>query len=173
MEVAPRTRILGAVPKVPEIFWMDTPAERPSSPLLMSAMPSILTSEAESLSAAPVNNRLSVATIPVTTTSSSISELACKVIFIVGATFTSSLCMPTKETTSCAFCGAEILNFPSMSVMVPFDLSPLIWMVAPITGSSCSSTTIPVTFIWENATPIPQKRKETNKISFCFISINI
>ena len=70
------TRFLGAAPKAPEIFWMDTPAERPSSPLLMSAIPSILTSEAESLSAAPVNNRLFVATISVTTTSSSIPELA-------------------------------------------------------------------------------------------------
>ena len=69
------TRFLGAAPKAPEIFWMDTPAERPSSPLLMSAIPSILTSEAESLSAAPVNNRLFVATISVTTTSSSIPEL--------------------------------------------------------------------------------------------------
>ena len=173
MEVAPRTRILGAVPKVPEIFWMDTPAERPSSPLLMSAIPSILTSEAESLSAAPVNNRLSVATIPVTTTSSSISELARKMTFTVGATLVSVLCIPTKETTNNAFCGAEILNFPSTSVMVPLDFSPLTWIVAPITGSSCSSTTIPVTFIWEKAPPIPKKRKETNKISFCFISINV
>lgn len=35
IDVAPRTRILGAVPNVPETFWTETPAERPSRPRLM------------------------------------------------------------------------------------------------------------------------------------------
>ena len=69
IEVAPRTRILGAAPKVPDTFWTDTPAERPSRPRLISLTPSSRTSAAFSLSVAPVNMRLSIFCIPVTTTS--------------------------------------------------------------------------------------------------------
>ena len=47
MDVAPRTRILGAVPNVPDTFWTDTPAERPSNARLISGMPSILTLAAD------------------------------------------------------------------------------------------------------------------------------
>ena len=72
MEVAPRTRILGAVPKVPETFCTDTPAERPSNERLISGIPSIRALDASTLSAAPVNKRLSTFDIPVTTTPSSI-----------------------------------------------------------------------------------------------------
>ena len=68
IEVAPRTRILGAVPKVPERFCTETPADFPSRPRLISAIPAIFTLSALSLSLAPVKRRLSVATIPVTTT---------------------------------------------------------------------------------------------------------
>ena len=70
IDVAPRTRILGAVPNVPETFWTETPAERPSRPRLMSAMPESFTSSATSWSDAPVKRRLSVLVIPVTTTAS-------------------------------------------------------------------------------------------------------
>ena len=72
MDVAPRTRILGAVPKVPLTFCTDTPAARPSSERLISATPSSLASEALILVEAPVNKRLSMVCIPVTTTSFSV-----------------------------------------------------------------------------------------------------
>ena len=70
MEVAPRTRILGAVPNVPDTFWTDTPAARPSRPRLISAIPLSFTPSASSFVAAPVKRRLSIFCIPVTTTSS-------------------------------------------------------------------------------------------------------
>ena len=69
MEVAPRTRILGAVPKVPLTFCTDTPAARPSSERLMSAMPSIFIFSASICTVAPEKRRLSIFCIPVTTTS--------------------------------------------------------------------------------------------------------
>ena len=75
MEVAPLTLILGAVPKVPDTFCTDTPADFPSSERLISPTPLIFTSTAESWSVAPVNRRLSVVVIPVTTASESISVL--------------------------------------------------------------------------------------------------
>ncbi len=89
MEVAPRTRILGAVPKVPDTFWTDTPAARPSSARLISGIPSSLIFSAESFVAAPVNNRLSIFCIPVTTTSDSVCTSDTSVMFILGEAFTS------------------------------------------------------------------------------------
>ena len=87
MEVAPRTRILGAVPNVPETFWTDTPAERPSRPRLISAIPDSLTSSAMSWSEAPVNRRLSVLVIPVTTTASTAWASGSSFILMLGAMF--------------------------------------------------------------------------------------
>ena len=84
IEVAPRTRILGAVPKVPDTFCTDTPAERPSRPRLISAIPSILMFSAFNWSVAPVNIRLSIRCIPVTTTSDSVCTSDCRITFIVG-----------------------------------------------------------------------------------------
>ena len=69
IEVAPRTRILGAVPKVPDTFWTLTPAARPSKERLTSAIPSIFAFDASIFVAAPENNLLSCWVIPVTTTS--------------------------------------------------------------------------------------------------------
>ena len=69
MDVAPRTRIFGAVPNVPETFWTLTPAARPSSDRLTSAMPSIFALEASIFVAAPEKRRLSCWVIPVTTIS--------------------------------------------------------------------------------------------------------
>ena len=69
MDVAPRTRIFGAVPNVPETFWTLTPAARPSSDRLTSAMPSSFALEASNFVAAPEKRRLSCWVMPVTTTS--------------------------------------------------------------------------------------------------------
>ena len=69
MDVAPRTRIFGAVPKVPLTFCTLTPAARPSNERLTSAIPLILALAASIFVVEPVNSRLSVTVIPVTTTS--------------------------------------------------------------------------------------------------------
>ena len=84
IDVAPRTRIFGAVPNVPETFCTDTPAARPSSPRLISGKPSSFTSSADNCLVAPVNRRLSIFCIPVTTTSDKVCTSGINVTFIVG-----------------------------------------------------------------------------------------
>ena len=76
IEVAPRTRIFGAVPNVPDTFCTLTPAARPSREREISAIPSIFADVASIFAVAPVKRRLSVFTIPVTTTSSRSPSLA-------------------------------------------------------------------------------------------------
>lgn len=78
MDDAPRTRIFGAAPNVPETFCTDTPAERPSRLRLISPTPLSLTSSAMSWSVAPVNIRLSIFCIPVTTTDAISWALGCR-----------------------------------------------------------------------------------------------
>ncbi len=81
MEVAPRTRIFGAVPKVPLTFCTLTPAALPSREREMSATPSSFALCASMVSAAPVNKRRSTFCIPVTTTSPRVLASSCKIIF--------------------------------------------------------------------------------------------
>ena len=103
IDVAPRMRIFGAAPKVPETFCTDTPAERPSRPRLISLMPSSLTSEANSWSVAPVKIRLSIFCIPVTTTDAISCALALSMKSMRSAsTFFSTGSYPRKETRSTA-----------------------------------------------------------------------
>ena len=59
MEVAPRTRIFGAVPNVPETFCTDTPAARPSREREISAIPLMFASLASTFTAEPVFMRRS------------------------------------------------------------------------------------------------------------------
>ena len=94
IDVAPRTRILGAVPNVPDTFCTETPAERPSRPRLISAIPESFTSSAERRSAAPVKSRLSVLVIPVTTTDSIVCSSGTRVICMFGRIFTSCVTYP-------------------------------------------------------------------------------
>ena len=82
IDVAPRTRIFGAVPNVPLTFCTDTPAARPSSERLISATPSSFASAALILVEAPVNNRLSMVCIPVTTTSLSVLLSSSRIILV-------------------------------------------------------------------------------------------
>ncbi|MNE45097.1 hypothetical protein D3C80_1393660 [compost metagenome] len=55
---APRIRIFGAAPKVPETFWTDTPATWPSNILLTSWIPFLSASIAFILVDDPVNSFL-------------------------------------------------------------------------------------------------------------------
>ena len=73
MEVAPRTRIFGAVPNVPETFCTETPATRPSREREMSAIPFSFASSASTLTEDPEKMRRSTEVIPVTTACSSTS----------------------------------------------------------------------------------------------------
>src|SRR5690606_30082973 len=54
MDVAPRTRILGAAPNVPDTFCTDTPAACPSNIRLTSGIPARWASSALTVEAAPV-----------------------------------------------------------------------------------------------------------------------
>ena len=92
MEVAPRTLIFGAVPKVEDTFWTETPAARPSSDRLISATPLNIISSASSLLDAPVKRRLSMSFIPVETTAASrASESGTSSTLTTGATRTSCI----------------------------------------------------------------------------------
>ena len=136
MEVAPRTRILGAVPNVPETFCTDTPAARPSSPRLISGSPSNFTLSAVKLAAAPVKRRLSTFVIPVTTTSSSTSESAFITIFIrSGLIATSWVCIPINDIFKVLeeLGTLSMVNLPSISVTVPIVV-PFTNTDAPTTG---------------------------------------
>ena len=92
IDVAPRTRIFGAVPNVPDTFWTETPAARPSRARLMSGIPSNFVLSASSLVVAPVKSRLSIFCTPVTTTSSITSESVSR---------TTLIDLPATAFTSC------------------------------------------------------------------------
>ena len=122
MEVAPRTRILGAVPNVPDTFWTETPDARPSSARLISGTPSNLAFSASTFAVEPVKSRLSIFCIPVTTTPSRYVASSCITIWIgSGDTFAEAVLIPRNVTMiSLASAGTALIpNLPSASVIVP------------------------------------------------------
>ena len=141
--MAPLTLILGAVPKVPETFCTETPADLPSRERLISPSPLMFTSTAESLSVAPVNILLSVVVIPVTTASESISVLSSRVkSTFAAAGFTTSL-NPRQVASSCEPAGTlSNCQFPSMSVTVAL-FPPFTETTTPGRGFPEASFTVP------------------------------
>ena len=171
MEVAPRTRILGAVPKVPETFCTDTPATWPSRERLISAIPLSLALSASTLAVEPVINRRSTCCIPVATAASSTSASSARVKLTVAATgFRASLKPRLEATIYLAEPGTLAkVYLPSMSVMVPTEVFPSTKTATPGTGSPLESTTVPLTdFVWPRARPVQAIRQVSNRMIFCF-----
>ena len=154
MEVAPRTRILGAVPKVEDTFWRLTPATRPSSARLMSGTPSSFTFSASTFEVAPVKRRRSVFCIPVTTTSPKVFSAMDITILTFEETLTVFFSIPMYVTTSrLALAGTFLITKrPLLSVVTPIPV-PSTMTFAPMTGSPSVSTTVPVTCFWAKAVP--------------------
>ena len=121
MEVAPRTRIFGAVPNVPETFCTDTPAARPSREREISAIPLMFASLASTFTAEPVFMRRSTVYIPFTTAPSRISASSSRTIFMLGVIATRASFAPMKDaTTYWALSGTFLISkLPSRSVMPP------------------------------------------------------
>ena len=115
----------------------------PSRERLISPIPLMFTSTAESLSVAPVNILLSVVVIPVTTASESISVLSSSVKFTFAAAgFTTSL-NPRQVASSCDPAGTlSNCQFPSMSVTVAL-FTPLTATTTPGSGFPEASFTVP------------------------------
>ena len=86
MEVAPRTRIFGAVPKVPETFWTETPATWPSREREMSATPASFALSASTFAVEPVISRRSTVCMPVATAASRTVESSWRTNFSVSLT---------------------------------------------------------------------------------------
>ena len=126
MEVAPRTRIFGAVPKVPETFWTDTPATWPSREREMSAIPASFALSASTLVAEPVLSRRSMVCIPVATAASRTVESSCRTNFRVSASGSRSSLYPMQEAMmNFAFAGTFLMvKLPSRSDIVPTDWYP-------------------------------------------------
>ena len=173
MEVAPRTLILGDVPNVPDTFCTDTPAALPSRARLISATPSSLTSSALSLLVAPVNRRLSIFCIPVTTTPSRTSVSASREILISPSMMPTSLGFMPRQLISRVFADSLTFkaNLPSMSVIVAF-LVPFSMTAAPMTGRLSSeemTTPFTVRVSCANKHPKPAAMQAIIKHKKCFM----
>ena len=172
MDVAPRMRILGDVPKVPLTFCTDTPAACPSSERLMSATPLRRALSASNLSVAPVKRRRSVRVRPVTTTSLRVVAFDFSTTCMSVVAFSVCDTIPMYATVTCGFATSVVNeNLPSTSVTVAI-LAPTTVTVAPITGSlSSAATTVPVILVCAKVMLIQRKSMPKHRSSFLFISI--
>lgn len=66
------------------------------------------------------------------------------------STFTSAVLYPTADTFSTSEGFAAMEKSPSMPVATP-EVVPFTITLAPITGSFCPSTTVPLTIFWAMA----------------------
>ena len=129
--------------------------------------------------AEPVNADFLAVPKAVTITSSNSSEVDVNTMRIRSFAFTSCVCKPTKETTSTSEARTSFKwNLPSMSVIIPL-LVPFTKIEAPITGSDCSSTTVPVMLkdCAHAGQSVTQRRKRSKPnlifMSLCFMRKNV
>ena len=165
------------LPGWPVVWRANTPGTTPANELERLAV-GVLRSEALTVVTAPVSVIFFCTPVPVTATSSSTFSLdAFITTFTVFCVFTNTVCvsMPMYENTMLEYCGIFILNTPSTLVMAPRPTWSFTVTVTPMSGSCCSSVTVPVTSIldcWSCAKAVPTLTNTSSSINMYFFMLS-
>ena len=175
IEAIPRMWMLPcAAPGCPLEPRICRPGTEPTSASATLVVIFWLSSSAFTTAAEPVNDDFFCVPKATTITSSRAFWSLVSTIRILGRALTSRGSIPTYEMRRTLFpLGIVRLNLPSMSVTVPVCV-PTTRIVAPTTGSpSSSETTVPLTAIWANASPVDRNRHAKNIINFLTINSHL